>query len=119
VVWRYSAGWPCLTPDDARRAKAEVAWCLHWITEEQAKPLADRPWPVTKGWGMKFGGLPFHEYVFSRFLPEDKALVTNGDRGVRRLASVVFDGPPKVTQLSMFVLISYAERLNPGAVYRR
>jgi hypothetical protein len=67
---------------------------------------------------MKFGGLPFHEYVFSRYLAEDKALLTNGDREMRRLASAVFDGPPKVTQLSMFMLMSYAERLNPGAIYR-
>jgi hypothetical protein len=119
VMECYSAGWPYIIKGDARRAKAKVAWCLHWITEEQAKPLADRPWPVTKGWGMKFGGLPFHEYVFSRYLPEDKALLTDGDREMRRLASAVFDGPPKVTQLSMFMLISYAERLNPGAIYRR
>jgi hypothetical protein len=37
---------------------------------------------------------------------------------MRQLASVVFDGAPKVTQLSMFMLMSYAERLKPGAIYR-
>jgi hypothetical protein len=120
VMECYSAGWPYLIQDDTRAAaaKAKVAWCFHWITEEQAKPLADRPWPVTKGWGMKFGGLPFHEYVFSRYLPEDKTLLTNGDQDTRLLAAAVFDGPPKFTQLSMFLLMSYAERLNPGAIYR-
>jgi len=67
---------------------------------------------------MKFGGLPFHEYVFSRHLPGDKPLLTNGDQDLRTLAPAVFDGAPKVTQLSMFMLFSYAERLNPGAIYR-
>jgi len=120
VMECYSAGWPLIIKDEARKeaATAKVAWCLHWITGQQAVPLAQRPWPVTKGWGMKFGGLPFHEYVFSRHLPQDKSLLTNGDQDMRQLASVVFDGAPKVTQLSMFMLMSYAERLKPGAIYR-
>jgi len=120
VMECYSAGLPYIIQDQARKeaATAKVAWCFRWITEQQAKPLAERPWPVTKGWGMKFGGLPFHEYVFSRHLPGDKPLLTNGDQDLRTLAPAVFDGAPKVTQLSMFMLFSYAERLNPGAIYR-
>lgn len=116
----YSSGWPYIIKDQARKkaAMAKVDWYFNWITEQQAKPLADRRWPVTKGWGMKFGGLPFHEYVFSRYLPEDKPLVTNGDEEMRRLEAVVFGGTPDLTQLPMFMLMSYAERLDPGAIYR-
>ncbi len=119
VMECYSAGWPYIIKDGRRKegAMAKVAWCFHWITEQQSKPLAGRSWPLTQGWGMKFGGLPFHEYVFSRYLPEDKPLLAQGDQEMRRLAPAVFAGPPKLTQLSMFMLFSYAERLNPGAIY--
>jgi hypothetical protein len=117
----YSAGWPYIIKDPVRKkaAMSKVDWCLHWIKEQQAEPLADRPWPVTKGWGMKFGGLPFHEYVFSRHRPEGKSLLTNGDEEMRRLEAVVFGGMPDLTQLHMFMLMSYAERLDPGAIYRQ
>src|ERR1035438_10100848 len=61
VMENYSAGWPYLAKDAARRqaAQARVSWGLDWIAAQQQKPMADRPWPPTKGWGMKFGGLPF------------------------------------------------------------
>jgi hypothetical protein len=120
VMECYSAGWPYIIKDDSRKAGAlaKVTWCFNWITDEQQKAFADSQWPPTKGWGMKFGGLPFHEYVFTRNLPEDQGLMIKGDAGLERLEKIVFDGKPALTQLPMFMLMSYAERLNPGAIYR-
>ncbi len=67
---------------------------------------------------MKFGGLPFHQYVFSRYLSDEK-LTAAGDAEMQRLAPIVFgNGQPQLTQLPMFMLMSYAERLDPGAIYR-
>ena len=42
-----------------------------------------------------------------------------GDAEMERLTPVVFDdNPPKLTQLPFFMLMSYAERLDPGDIYR-
>jgi hypothetical protein len=67
---------------------------------------------------MKFGGLPFHEYVFSQHLPAGIKLAAGGDAELQRLALVAFAEKPEFTQLSAFMMMSYAERLDPGAVYR-
>lgn len=120
VMENYCAGWPYIEKDEAikRAALAKVNWCLDWIAEQQSKPIADRPWPPTKGWGMKFGGLPFDEYIFLHHLPAGKKLSASGDAEMQRLASIAFAGKPTFTQLSAFLMMSYAERLDPGAIYR-
>jgi hypothetical protein len=120
VMENYSAGWPYIKKDEdlKKAALAKVSWCFDWIKEQQQKPIADRPWLSTTGWGMKFGGLPFHQYVWSRYL-SDENLALDGDAEMERLIPIVFaDQPPKVTQLSMFIMMSYAERLDPGAIYK-
>jgi hypothetical protein len=120
VMENYCAGWPYLAKDEALKQAAlgKVNWCLAWIAEQQRKPMADRQWQPTKGWGMKFGGLPFDEYIFSHYQPAGGKLTAAGNAEMQRLASIVFHGKPKFTQLSAFLLISYAERLEPGAIYR-
>jgi hypothetical protein len=120
VMENYSAGWPYIAKDPAinRAALAKANWCLDWIATQQGKSPADRPWPTTKGWGMKFGGLPFHQYAFARYLPGEEKLAAAGDAELQRLASIVFAGNPEFTQLSVFLMMSYAERLDPGAIYR-
>ena len=120
VMENYSAGWPYIEKDKEinQAALAKANWCLDWISEQQAKSPPDRQWPTTKGWGMKFGGLPFHQYVFSRYLPTGKKLTIAGNAELQQLASTVFTGKPVFTQLSAFLMMSYAERLSPGAIYR-
>jgi hypothetical protein len=120
VMEDYSAGWPYIAQDEARKkaAEAKVAWCFDWIAEQQAKSPSDRQWPPTVGWGMKFGGIPFDQYVFSSRFKDGENLKAAGDAELQRLAPFVFNGELKVTQLSMFMLMSYAEHLDPGAVYR-
>jgi hypothetical protein len=120
VLENYSAGWPYISKDDALKnaAQAKVSWCFNWIHEQQQKPVDDRQWPPTVGWGMKFGGLPFHQYVFSHYLTNDQ-YTTAGDAEIERLAPIaVADSPSQLTQLPFFLLMSYAERLDPGDIYR-
>jgi hypothetical protein len=120
VMENYSAGWPYITKDDDLKeaATAKVSWCFDWINEQQQKPVADRQWPPTVGWGMKFGGLPFHQYVFSRNFSDDKYIAA-GDAEVQQLAPIALaDDPSQPTQLPFFLLMSYAERLDPGDIYR-
>jgi len=120
VMENYSAGWPYIEKNQAinRAALAKVNWCLEWMSEQQSKSFADRQWPTTKGWGMKFGGLPFHVYIFSGYLPAGERLAIAGDAELQRLAAVVFAGKPEFNQLSAFLMMAYAERLAPGAIYR-
>ena len=120
VLENYSAGWPYIAKDEARKKAAgeKVAWCFNWIAEQEAKAPADRQWPPTVGWGMKFGGIPFHQYIFSRHFPDGDKLVAAGDTELQKLTPFVFNGKLEVTQLPMFMLMSYAERINPGTIYR-
>jgi hypothetical protein len=120
VMECYSAGWPYIVKDESRKnaATAKVTWCFNWMAEQQPKPLMERQWPPTKGWGMKFGGLPFHQYVFFRYWPDHEDLAAAGDAEMERLQKRVFNGAPELTQLPMFMLMSYAERLTPGAIYK-
>jgi hypothetical protein len=121
VMENYSAGWPYISTDEKEKAAAlaKVNWCLDWIGTQQQKLVSGRQWPVSKGWGMKFGGLPFHEYLFARNFSANEHLQSNADQEMDALAAIVFaDRPPKLTQLSMFMMMSYAEYLNPGAIYK-
>ncbi len=117
----YSAGWPYIVKDPAQNqtGKTKVAWCFHWISEQQAKPLVDTPWPVTKGWGMKFGGLPFHRIPFpAPTRPRTNHWSQMATRRCARLEAALFGGKQDLTQLPMYMLMSYAERLEPGGIYR-
>lgn len=67
---------------------------------------------------MKFGGLPFHQYTFSEYLPLGGKLTAEGDAELRTLAPVEFARKLTFNQLSVFMMMSYAERLDPGAIYR-
>ncbi|HEY4416764.1 MAG TPA: glycoside hydrolase family 76 protein [Verrucomicrobiae bacterium] len=120
VMENYSAGWPYLSKDEAKAkaAQAKIDWCFNWITAQQQTPLASRAWSPAKSWGLKFGGLPFHEYVFARYLPGDDRLATLGDEELPRLVPSLPARNQELTQLSVFMMMSYAERLNPGGVYR-
>jgi hypothetical protein len=116
----YSAGWPYIEKDKQihQAAQDKVNWCFNWIAEQQSKSPDNRQWPPTKGWGMKFGGLPFHQYIFSHYLPANGKFVSDGDAELQRLATIEFAGKPEFSQLSAFLMMSCAERLEPGAIYK-
>ncbi len=120
VLEAYSAGLPHLEPgSDARKAAlGRIASTLDWVAEQQQKPPRERQWPADVKWGMKFGGLPFHQYVHSQARPDGKNLVAAGDREMAALASLVFTNKVTLTQLPVFMMMSYAERVSPGAIYK-
>jgi hypothetical protein len=120
VLENYSAGWPYIEKDSTLKpaALAKVNWCLNWIAEQQAQAPTTRKWSPAVWWGSKTGGLPFHQYIFSQHLPRGEKLMTTADAEMGRLAAIQFGGKPEFAQLTAFLMFSYAERLNPGAVYR-
>jgi len=120
VLEAYSAGLPRVLTDARTRsgARAKLDWAFAWIAEQQQQPPLERKWPCDRGWGMKFGGLPFHQYVAARRLPERGKLAPQADAEIRELEKVLFATEPKFTQLASFLLMSYAERCRPGAIYQ-
>ena len=120
VLEAYSAGFAHLQPDSDRRKAAliRISWFLDWAAKQQSTPPRERQWAANVRWGMKFGGLPFHQYFYSRALPDFPTLFAAGDREMESLADIVFVKQPELTQLPMFMMMSYAERLNPGKIYR-
>ena len=120
VLETYSAGLSHLKPGSDRRkaALARISWYLDWAAKQQSTPPHERHWAADVKWGMKFGGLPFHQYVYSRVLPDGQALSAAADREMESLAGIVFAKQPELTQLPMFMMISYAERLGPGTIYQ-
>jgi hypothetical protein len=120
VLEAYSAGLSHLKlgSDQRKAALTRITWYLDWVALQQSTPPLERQWPADVRWGMKSGGLPFHEYIYSRAHPDSQKLFAAADREMESLAGIVFAKQPELTQLPMFMLISYAERLSPGAVYQ-
>jgi hypothetical protein len=116
----YSAGWLWLIKESKRRnaAAAKVSWCLEWIGTQQQVPIQNRKWKPTEWWGSKFGGLPFYEFIFSKYIPEQVDLKNDGDTELKKLTEIVMSKKLFTAQLTMFMMLSYAERLNPGDLYR-
>jgi hypothetical protein len=116
----YSAGIPHVKLSSAtgQSARMKLEWALDWIAGHQSQPPLERTWPCNRGWGMKSGGLPFQQYVFARLLPDHRYLTSQADQEMTRLGEVAFTEPLKFIQLPVFMMMSYAERLSPGAVHR-
>jgi hypothetical protein len=122
----YAAALPFLEPGSPRRQAAEshIAEGLQWLAANQ------------KGRGAKFegdylinddvymSGNPYFMYVFARRLPQHGDLAAETDRELRYVGELLYkDGKPRVPRLQVwelmtFAMMSYAERLSPGSLFR-
>lgn len=121
VLEAYSAAWPHLEAGSDRRegAQAQMSAGLGWMAQNPSDGDAGSRWNCNSQWGSKFGGLPFHVYVYARHNPEGQKEIAAADRELASVSVVLGkDRPPKLSQLSVFTMFSCAERLRPGAVYR-
>jgi len=118
----YSVALPHLEPGSPRYQGAMVQFnkCLAWMAENQRGRVPTLPWDYhSHNKGAKFGGLPFHMYVDAKYAPDPEALRAAADQELRYIASVLWqEAQPTISQLAVFAMMSYAERVNPGAVYR-
>lgn len=115
----YSAAWPHLAPDSDlyKAAVAQFEKAETWMTDNLGgKAGID----YVSQWGSKFGGLPFHLYVYAQHVPGNEGAVALADGELRYIARVIAESPPshQRDQLALFVIVAYAERINPGSVYR-
>jgi hypothetical protein len=91
---------------------------LDWMAANQGKPH-EKTQAYSAQWGSKFGGLPFHMYVYARHVPGSEAVRQAADREMEYIArELERSKQPGLSQLASFAMISYAERLSPGALYR-
>ena len=120
VLEAYSAGMPYIEPGTQlyQETLDKVNHLLAWMSENQG---TSGKWDYNKWGGSKLGGLPFHMYVLSAYVPQRRQQIRDAaDAELRHIASVLAkDNPPKQTPLAVFAMLSYAERLSPGAIYRQ
>ena len=116
------------------RYKATMAQVEKWMAKHQvsrqAKDLPQESWMnyTDNRWGVKFGGLPYLMYVFSRHIDaaDGETLRKAADRELRYISSLAFekqaDGSLKLKkttyQFKVFSMMSYAEKLCPGKLLR-
>ena len=97
---------------------ARWAKVFDWMAKNQG---AQAGFDYITQWGSKFGGLPFHMYVYANRVPGNEKLARAADRELRHIADILKKTPaseqPRIP-LGMFAAMSYAERLSPGSIYR-
>ena len=114
-----------LAPDDARRTAvvSQVAQMCQWMTDHQQGRGATSDLDYLHS-ATYMSGVPYLMYVFARELPEHRDLVAGGDqelRYVRELVSKSGDSSISLVEtweVVVWSMMSYAERLRPGALYR-
>ena len=120
VFEAYSAGMPHLQHDPLRweASQVELRRALAWMDANQPSRNPKSTWKFDHQWGSKLGGLPFHAGVWSRFLTDGPTILAAVDKDLVQLAQTLQADPSKLYQLRVFALMSFAERLMPGAMYR-
>jgi hypothetical protein len=114
----YSAGLPHLRPGTDRYEKAMIqfsklrAWLAKAVVESNTTDSYAQ-------WGSKIGGLPFHLYVCARFVPDTGDAISLSDQELQTAFGAWQKAPDsKRYQLGAFTLMSLAEKVAPGKLYR-
>jgi len=122
ILEAYSAGMQRLEAGSERRkaALAQISKTLQWMSKNQATRAEKCPWDYNSQWGSKLGGMPFHMYVYSKHLPEGKEVRSAADLELRHIGGLLAGkDKPRLSQLMVFSMMSYAERLAPGRLFRK
>ncbi len=120
----YATGLRYLEPGSRRyeRVMRQIDQALVWMAENQKTRGADVPDYLVRNVDM--AGLPYLMYAFARQLPRHRGLVGPADGELRYIGDLLLrDGRPNVSHLLVWEvmtwgMMSYAERLNPGAMHR-
>lgn len=121
VLEGYSTAMPCLEPGSDRYKQAMAQWdvTLDWMEKNQPSRNPAGRWKFDSQWGSKLGGLPFHMYVYARTVPGSEEIVRAADGELAAAVKYVLeDKQPGLSQAAAFTLLSLAEKVRPGAVYR-
>lgn len=112
----YSAGLPHLEMTGGRRKAALIQlannhkWMLASFDNNKDSDYLPQ-------WGSKRGGFPYLLYTQAKRIPNGDILVAAADRELLQVSRILEKTPP-VGQLAAFALMSYAENVSPGGIYR-
>jgi rhamnogalacturonyl hydrolase YesR len=115
----YSPAFPYLERGSERYKGAMAQWemALKWMKENQGgqgkRSYVDQ-------WGSKMGLLPYHMYKYAHNVPGSEKIEQAADKEMSYMQGVLDKAPEKTRrdQLALFMMMSYAERLYPGKMYR-
>ena len=122
----YSAGLARLQPGTERYAGATVhiQAALKWMETHHGGNSGGLRNDYNAQWGSKAGGMPFHLYVWSKWTPDNAGLAAKADDELAYICSMIFDekrlaiDSNPLSQLMNFTMMSLAEKLSPGSMYR-
>jgi hypothetical protein len=120
----YALGLKHLRPATPRYDAAirQIDLALAWMAKNQKSRGAPVPHYLERNVDM--AGLPFLMCIFARELPQYRELVSPADRELRYIGDLLLrDGEPNPSRLMVWEvmtwgMMSYAERLAPGAMHR-
>lgn len=123
----YSAGFPHIAAGTERfkGTMAHVEESLKWMEVHRHGNSGGQHDDYNSQWGSKAGGLPFHQLIWSKWIPESAALTAKADDELDYICAMIFDEKRlavdrnHLSQLMNFTMMSLAERLSPGSIYRR
>lgn len=115
----YSSGLPHLQPGSelSKSAMAQLGKLYGWMTQNLGGRLGIN---YVSQWGSKFGGLPFHLYIYAKYVPTSDEVMRLADGELRYIADALRNAAPsnQRDQLALFALMSYCEKVSPGSIYR-
>ncbi len=123
IMEAYSASLPYLEPgtERCRKAHAQIDWAIGQMAASRAALFSKEPALYQYQPG-KVAGFAFHQYIWSRSLPGHASLAADADANLEESARVLAKTNSKLewtrSQLIEFGMMSYAEKLRPGAMYR-
>jgi SAM-dependent methyltransferase len=120
----YATGLKYLKPGSQQyeRAIRQIDLALDWMAKNQKTRGANVPDYVVRNVDM--AGLPYLMYAFARQLPQHRGLTGPADCELRYIGDLLLrNGTPNVSCLMVWEvmtwgMMSYAERLSPGAMHR-
>jgi hypothetical protein len=120
----YATGLKYLRPGSRQyeRAIRQIDLALDWMARNQKTRGANVPDYVVRNVDM--AGLPYLMYAFARQLPQHRGLKGPADCELRYIGDLLLrNGTPNVSRLMVWEvmtwgMMSYAERLSPGAMHR-
>ena len=110
--------------EERKAAMAQIAEALKWMAANQRGRGGKPSWRYLDDSHTDIAALPFLMYAFAHQLPEYKDLTTEADRELRYIGGLLLGkGDPQASRLTVWELMSwgmmsYAEKLSPGSLFR-
>ncbi len=122
----FSAGLPYIIskkyPEVEKLARKQIALLMKWNSENLGGKGSSGTFEKydvrQEKVGGKFGGLPFHIYIHKGII--DNKMIRIADMELKRIVTELFERDEHLlTEFACFSMMSMAERISPGSIYRK